>query len=348
MLSLSYKRQWLVRWGLVVMPWFHFSCAGLREISQTRPIVYDRPRSVESFGRPLPTLAKSRSEKPEYFVKKSDVEIIEQKPNRAAGSLFDLDDDRNRFFISGFIPKIGRYLEVKIDSPNLVAPKDVSKKGKDKKADEYSDPQIQALLDSLPNLTPPEGGEPRFISNIKMKVVDRFKNGDLLLTFQRNSQSERDRHFITIEATVPYHTVMSGGAIKVSDLVNISFIETRGQDVVHRQSSSWEDEYTARLSGYTEARSKVALELEDKRRDIERVRNKLDTRLRSFGKERRKVAQERDALLVDQKKDRAKLSKLSQKVQDQKNKIDEQSKIIKDLSDPSEKAGDDIDGADGE
>ena len=124
--------------------------------------------------------------------------------------------------------------------------------------------------------------------------------------------------------------------------------------VEEKKATGWQDEYTLRISGFDEAKSKMAAELESKRQDLVKLRDQVRTRLETMGSERRQWAKERDSWIKKRAEDKVKMEQAGKEKEEQKaiieekeSKIKEQEEVIKDqlsqieeLSRPEEKPSD--------
>jgi hypothetical protein len=241
--------------------------------------------------------AKPDKEQPDLFTRKRDLFIEPTQNDNSNGSLIRPDDEKNYFFTSRIPTQVGEYIQVEIDSVRVKPNKD-SKEGNKEK-----EPDIQeAMLKEFPTLAPPDGEDKQLLGSIKMRITYVHENGDLLVTYSHDSISNEEGHNIQVRARIPYAKVISGSPIKTSDLSQIHFMENLKQELVERNSSEWQDDYSLRISGFTEAGSKQARELQDKRRKLEKDRDTLRKQLITFGKEKQKLAKERDALLAQEQK----------------------------------------------
>ncbi len=289
---------------------------------------------------------------PELYVRRPGIAITKKDRPNETGSLYNPEDERNWLFTSTGPLNVGRFLTIKLASNR----QDPAAKGKDPKAavaaEEKKGDAIEAeLLKAIPDLAPAVPGETSLLKAFKMKIVHRYDNGDVLAMTERNSrvgETETDVHAIQVKARIPYDRLASGDPLTTEDLLAVKFIESQDGELADRDSSGWEDEYSLRLSGYTEAKSKVAMEIDDKRRQLDDAKGKLENQVKSFSKERETVAKTREDLAkrktAQEEKLRTVTDELSETKDDLKDKeetIKEQEEQIKELE---EKPGDKKDG----
>ena len=292
----------------------------------------------------------SRKVSPEIYVKNKNIQIRPTTKPNTTGSLFQFDDERNFLFESGVPVTVGRFVTVHISS-NRVSNKtntttaqqnDTPDAGGEKSAEDVE----KKLMESLPDLTPADKAEVALIKEFKGRIMHRYDNGDAMIMTSRSSTKESVGNEIQIQARIPYHRLIAGDRITTDDLYDVRIVDSHEGDMVDRASSGWEDEYTLRMSGFNESKSKYAIELEDKRRKLEDVKNRLASRIKSVGSERKKIADERERLRNADSKTREQIDSLTSKVQEQAGVIQEQQATIRDLQ-PENTPGDTKDGASG-
>ncbi len=242
--------------------------------------------------------ASKPKEHADLFTRKREILIEPLQPDNSSGSLMQPEDERNYLFTSRVPTQVGSYIPVEIDSLSIQ-----SKTEKDDKNDKAKEPDIQdALLKEFPTLVPPDGENKHLVRTIKMRISHVEENGDLQLTYEHDSRSNEDVHKIQVRAHLPYSNVLNGSSIKTSDLSQVQFTETFKDEVVERNAPEWEDDYSLRISGFSEAGSKQARALQDKRGELEKFRDTLRKQLISFGKEKQQIAKQRDTLVEQEKK----------------------------------------------
>lgn len=321
----------------------------LHKISERNPDLFEKESDrFMGHGQPPPSTA------PELFVRKQAIAIKKVERPNETGSLFNPDDERNYLFTSTGPFNIGRFLTIK-----LMSNRDDGAGGKIGKtggkgggtgagaasgSGSEGDALEQELLKALPELTPANKGDPSLVKAFKMKIVHRYDNGDVLAMTERTSGFGDQVHDTMVQARIPYDRLAAGDQLTTDDLLDVKFNESRDGEIADRASSGWEDEYSLRLSGFDEAKSRDALELEDKKHQLADAKDKLQTQIKTFGAERASVAKQRADLLKKQqdqeekqKSDEEKLKEQQGKIEEQTKTIDEQTNQIKDLE---EKPGD--------
>lgn len=311
---------------------------------RSEKILGDRRPFVDK-GSSVHTPKKSRS----LYVKEKKIRIVTEDTPNTSGSLFNLDDSRNYLYTDKGPFTVGTYLDVAVASSRSP----VKEEGASDKEVAAGDAVEDTLIKALPALEPSDE-KATMIKKFKMKVAHRYPNGDVLALVERSSKSNLEDSDIVIQARIPYGRLTSEAPLTTDDLVAVRMIETTGGDTVERSSLSWEDEYTLRMSGFNEAKSKMALELDSKRSQLKRVKDQLRGRLEALGKERKTMAKERNKFLADGAEVQKKVDTLKQdineketKIQKQKETIKSQEKEIENLSNPQNKPGDEQDGAEG-
>ncbi len=285
---------------------------------------------------------------PELFVRQKNIAIKNtDKPNET-GSLFNPDDERNYLFASQGPLNVGRFLKINIASNRGDKKKEKDKPkadAKDPKKDENVDAIEKELLSGLPDLTPGKKDSPSLQASFKMRIVHRFENGDVLARMVRRSnngdtdEGATEGAEISAEARIPYDRLASGEELTTDDLLDVKFRESSQGELAERTSSGWEDEYSLRLSGFNEARSKIAMDLKDQQQKLEDGTTKLTDKIKTFGAERRQLAKDREDLVQKKVESEAKVKDMESKVEEQQETIKDQEEQIKDLK-PEEKPGD--------
>ena len=279
---------------------------------------------------------------PEMFVKQKRIALAEADRPNETGSLFNPDNERNYLFTPTGPQNVGRFLKIQVvsnrqgerkkDGAAKLKEKEKEKEkpasgtnGKDGKPEAKNGDELEAeLLKALPELEPAEKGENPLLKAFKMQIVHRFENGDVLAMLDRKSQFEDQASEITVQARIPYDRLASGDDLSTDDLLDVHILQSHAGELADRHSSGWEDEYSLRLSGFSEAKSKVAMELNDQRQKLKEADEKTETKIKAFGEERRQFAKQRDELNQKNATQAANLQILEEKVQEQKGVIDSQ------------------------
>jgi len=301
-------------------------CFGkLETISSRTPASFDKLESG-----PMDQNARGDGGPPELFVRTKDVRIVPSDVRGDSGSLFNLDDERN-YLYGQRAPGVGAWIDIQVASTRV----DAGSGGADPESSAGAGTPAASggtagaasasddeLLKALPNLEP-AGKDAKPIKNFKMKIVHQDQSGDVIAQFQRRSMRDEDAAEISVTARVPLSRLSSGEPLTTNDLSDVKWIENRDGQIAERRSANWEDEYTMRLSGFDEARSKEAIALEDKRKQLVGVREKLDTRIRSLAQERTQMTKQREDLMAKQKTDQEKIAELQKTVDEQKRQIEQ-------------------------
>jgi len=307
----------------------------LNKISGRNPDLFDK-ESDKLAGNSRPV----GGTPPDLFVKEKKIVIKDVEKTNDSGSLFNVDDDRNYLFASTGPQTVGRYLDINVVSNRADAAK-AAKPGAVKTAEEQkaedlakSQDEIQKeLLGSLPDLSPAgTPDDPALLKSFKVQIVHRYDNGDVLAMLSRRSTSEGQLKDVNIETRIPYDRLSSGEPLTTRDLIDVKYYENNDGETTDRKSTGWEDEYSLRLSGFDEAKSKSATDLADKNRKLEEATKKLETRMKSFGEERNQLSKQKEEMT-------AKNEAQDEKVKSLEHKVKEQEEIIQDLK-PQDKPGD--------
>ncbi len=322
----------------------------------------DAPMSQRVFPKPramgiskIPP-KKSGLQKSQLYKQGNNVSITPVNKPNTNGSLYNLEDERNYLFATRAPLTIGRYVTVNVAS-NRQGQQDEPEQQADGQEGEQQNDEISQdeLFKALPDLEPGEKSEAKLFKTFKMKITHRFDNGDVMAVYTRKSDSEDDQHDISVSARIPHQQLITGDPISTNDLTSIKLTEVTKDEVVERNSVGWEDEYTARISGFSEANSKLAARLEDKRKQLKGVKDRLITRIENLAKERKTWANERNKLLEDGQQATQKIEQLNEtitkkddEIKTQKEKITEQENQIKELTKVEDKPGDEKDATSGQ
>lgn len=268
---------------------------------------------------PVQTRELGNSGAPQLFVKKRETSVKQKDADDGVGSLFKKDDGRNGYFTTEEPVVPGSYVTIEIAS-NYLDPKAKVKGQKTTKTDKATDDSAveAAMIKAIPELEPAEHDIP-IVKRFRMKVTHRFDNGDLGVFMKRESINANETQQLQVRARIPYMRLVSGENLKTTDLVDVEFSENSHGDLVERSSSGWEDEYSLRMSGFDESKSKFAAELDDKRRKLAELAEQMKTSLRGMSDERKQLAKQREGLLEAKKKAEDQLE-VSKKQLDEQNK----------------------------
>lgn len=295
---------------LAVTGWLMLSSCQTRKVlphSQRVPLI---PKAKQKNGvyRDLGTVDQQKARK------KAPLPVIISKKDGAkdTGSLMDLGSDRNLIYPDITPVAVGDTITLAVTSPRTKKPAD------------GSPAKPSGDLD-LPDLGPAKA-EAKPIENLVMKVRQRLPNGDFIVQYQSESLSTRDETYTYVTAILDGRKRFKRGSLSTDDLSDISFRQKDGPKEDYELSSTgWLDEYTLRLSGFNQANSRQALELEEKRKRLAQIRNNLKNRIRSFKKERQKV-------ILSREKFRQKLAEKQQQSEEQKTTLTQKNERITELN----------------
>jgi hypothetical protein len=302
---------------------------GVFPISQ-REYLSEKEGKSPHLGHRRPVEEKSESS-PEIYVKRESLAVIPKETQNFTGSLLSLKRAENSLFMEPLRGAVGETLDVLVKvnrsesaatppaapaAPMPPAPANAAGKG----------PQDE-LIAALPKLEP-EDKTPKVPSVIKMRVLRKLENGDVIVEAARASTNEWDANSIRAVSRIPRLRLASNQPLTTLDLVDVDWYEQQGANTIARESSGWEDEYSLRWAGFEEARSKTAIELENKRKDLQKVKDRLQDRIVNMSKERGQIAAERERVRKLREEAEQKLNELNKKVADQNGLIEQQKDTI--------------------
>lgn len=273
-------------------------------------------------------------EPPKLFVRKREIQVKRLDRPNETGSLFNPDDERNYLFTSQGPLNVGRFLDIRIlagraeEKPGIAGKKPAG--AGSSSGSGSGDALTQELLKALPELTPAAGKEGTALKDFKMKIVHRYDNGDVLAMAERSSQVGDQINQTTVQARIPYDRLAAGDHLTTEDLLDVKFTESRDGEVADRASSGWQDEYALRLSGFDEAKSKYAQEVDDKHKQLDEARGKLETQIKSFGNERAQMTKQREEILKKSAEQTSKAKEMEDQLKAKDGKIEDQTKTIED------------------
>lgn len=221
------------------------------------------------------------------------------------GSLFPLDDPRTNLIVQNPL-RTGMVLDVKVAATrgaNLDSGKNAKPGSKPGEA------AMGDIAASVPKLEPREAGALP-LKSIKMRLDSILPNGDGIVTVNRTSSRTGDFHEVYARARIPAERMVPGASLSTTDLFDVVWSDFDGSQVTERRSTSWEDEYSLRLSGFEELRSKEALAVEETRRQVEADKEKLAGESRKNAEERARAAKQRDELQQKLRDAEAKIAEL--------------------------------------
>lgn len=240
--------------------------------------------------------------------------IIDKRDgSRDTGSLMDLRSDRNIVYPDIQPIKAGDTITLAVQSPRTPPP-----------APGAPAAAPAGELD-LPELGP-KNAEAKPIEQLTMKVSQRLPNGNYIVQYRSESRTTREDNYTYVTAILDGRKRFNPEKLTTADLSEVHFRQKDGPKEDYELSSTgWLDEYTLRLSRFNQAKSRIALELEDKRKRLAKVRNSLKNRIQSFKKEREKV-------ILSREKYRKKLAEQQQQSDAQTAELNKRDERIKELS----------------
>lgn len=302
-----------------------FACANGRNTISQRPLV-DATRGDGSTAVEIREIEQPRPPH-EFYVKNKELKVKPVRKQNASGSLSSVDDARS-YVLPTMLPiAVGTILDIKTTSNRLDTPASTGSLADTTTgapAEDKSSAQLeQTLLKAVPQLEPGSANDkPTLVKNFKVQVIDVKDNGDVVVAYHRRSLRADQASDLLINATIPYAALTDRDNITTAKLENVKLTESEDGEVIERISANWEDEYTLRISGFDEAKSKSALALEEQRRQLGEAREKVVAQIKSLGTERNTMTKERQGLLDAKKKDDEKISELEAKLKEQAEQIE--------------------------
>ncbi len=314
---------------------------GEKYISKREPMPVVATQKVPSTEGPKIDDARPR----DLFVRQKEIKIRRKAPVNDTGSLTDLNDPRA--YLLGFERpiEVGSYVDVKMAS-NRVDTKSSSKEagedpavadGKVAEAGGGGTDDAKNILKSLPNLEPLDG-KAALMTSMKMEIMEKFENGDVLVMHRRRSMREGQASEIVVTSRLPSTALSRQDQLSTKDLVDVDWRESFDGEVAERKSANWEDEYTLRLSGFEESKSKQAMAVDEKRQELKTARDKFEKDLKQQIAERDKISKERASLMDEKEKASQKVSELTTENEELKKKLGESSEESSDAKDDKKDA----------
>lgn len=290
--------------------------------------MYEKEGKNAALGHRRPIEESKKSQ--EVYTKRETIEIVPTEAKNYTGSLLVEKSPNTYLFTNPPRGDVGEFLDIyvmvnrKEKAPATTAaapatPQDAAAKGK----------QVQdELIAALPSLEPGTA-DAKMPSSIKMKVVKKLPNGDIIVEAARASQNEWEANSLRATGRIPYMKVQGEGEITTMDLADVHWTESQNGTITERESHTWEDEYSMRWAGFDEARSKIAIDLENKQKELEKVKDRLKDKIVNVGRERNKLAAEKNKVEDLRREAEDKLNELTSKNSQQEQQIEQQKEIIK-------------------
>lgn len=303
---------------------------GEKYISKREPVPVMATNKVPVIEAPKIEESKPR----ELFVRQKEIKIRRNAPVNETGSLTDLNDPRAYLFGFERPLDVGSFIDVKIES-NRGNSKTSSNKDSAAASTAASDEAAPApadgtaakgddsknLLKSLPNLEPLDG-QAALMTSMKMQIMERFDNGDVLVMHRRRSMRDGQASEVVVTSRLPVSALSRQDQVSTNDLVDVDWRESFDGELAERKSANWEDEYTYRLSGFEESKSKRAKLLDENREQLKSAREKLEKDMKLHLADRDKMTKERAALLDEKAKASEKIAELEAANSDLKKQLD--------------------------
>jgi hypothetical protein len=279
-------------------------------------------RKSRSIGEP------KTNQSSELFLRQKKTAIVPLERQQQSASLFQVSNPQNYLFYDKPRGEVGDMIPVYV-RPERKAPdsEDDTEPLTEDNAEMDAEQLEKDLLAALPDLRP-QDDKPVPVTKIPFKVMRILPDGDAIVENYRVSKNDDESNVVKIQARVPKSRLMSNEPILTTDLRDINWYQNRNQNVTERQSLGWQDEYTLRLSGFEEARSLQAKNLEQKRQDLIKLRDRLKQRIMNLSKERSQVARERSRLTSIKDQYDSKIQDLENQIQQKAGEIDEQKAMI--------------------
>ncbi len=238
----------------------------------------------------------------DVLVRRKGVIIEPSDEKSTTGSLMNTQDPRNNLFLSQEPINVGDWLDVNVvfNRKQSEANQEGEGEGAAQAGEEANqDSEIADIIAMLPNLDP---ADPTLalLTSVKMRVTQVHPNGDVTVSLRRSSRNETTSYDFISTARIPYKNLSTGKALTTQDLTDVTWFENDEGYVSEKYSSIWEDEYSLRLSGFKETKSKYALELEKKEKDLKQARKVLESRVKNFAEEKKQFRKKQEKLALAQ------------------------------------------------
>lgn len=307
-------------------------CAHLACQSTLTPVsrrVFSSDEDSKNFlikKRQLPNQNPSAQKRQDSPSKAIRIEPSEDKPKNA--SLFRIANPMANLYGPPQRALVGSVLEVFVRA-NAESEKQAENDQNSNVAERSADELEKDLLAALPELKGEDDSQPRVMTKIPFKIIRKLENGDVLANYRRMSESDGSENLIDVNVKIPAEVVASQRPITTSNLQDIDWQQLKDTKTIRKQSLAWEDEYSLRISGFTEAKSKEAIDLEKKRRDLMALRDTVRNRIIGLGQQRRVLNDEKQK--VEQMKNQMdqKVSNLESAIAEKDSTINEQKEIIR-------------------
>lgn len=278
-------------------------------------LLFPACRSTEVAERPIdPVVATPVVHGPAVEPPRQDAYVRERRPvikeaqrdPEGTGSLFPADDPGANLFVRSPL-RPGMVLDVDV-LPTRKAAGDDKKQGGGAKGAADASP-ADALVSAIPKMEPLESGNVP-VKSFKARLETILPGGEGVVSVSRSSSRDGEFREFHAKALVPAERLVPGGRLSTADLYDVAWTDYDGNQATERRSTAWEDEYTLRLSGFEELRSKEAQAVEEGRRQVEIARDKISEESRKMADERARSAKQRDDLMQKLRETEAKVAEL--------------------------------------
>ena len=188
---------------------------------------------------------------------------------------------------------------------------------------------LKAKLEAVPSLaSDDENIKP--LTKIKARILRKLPNGDLEIESYKSVSNENGNKFIRFKAVVPKDKYKGAEQISTNEMEDIKWDEVTNGSLTQKTSMDWQDEYTMRLSGFSESMSREAMQLRRRKQGLNDVKKELSNRIANLSRNRATIAKEREKLQVTKAKLDEELKKVDENIKAESKDKDKQ---IKDLED---------------
>lgn len=272
-------------------------------------------RPIEPIMLPRPIAHGPADEQPskqELFIRERSpvIQEIPVDPD-STGSLFPVDDPRTNLIVVNPL-RPGMVLPVRVVANRSNGNDESRQKNRGAKDGQVED-NSKDLIEGLPALEPIESGAAP-LKTLRLRLETILPGGDGLASIARQSTRKDEHREIYVRVRIPAEKMVPGADLSTADLVDIVWAEYDGTETTRRESTSWEDEYSLRLSGFEELRSKEAKAVVEQQNALAVEREKLAADKKKIADERTAAAQQRDQLMEKLRTAEATINELQKKV----------------------------------
>ena len=257
------------------------------------------------------------------FLKTTNIRIEENKDFYKEGSLYKADSDMGNLYGKPEKFKVGTSIDVIVK-----VKEEAGASGQADVAEEDPNSLKAKLEAAVPSLaSDDENLKP--LTKIKARILRKLPNGDLEIESYKSVSNENGNKFIRFKAVVPKDKYKGAEQISTNEMEDIKWDEVTNGSLTQKTSMDWQDEYTMRLSGFSESMSREAMQLRRRKQGLNDVKKELSNRIANLSRNRATIAKEREKLQVT----KAKLDEELKEVENIKAESKDKDKQIKDLED---------------